>query len=258
MRISAVILVILGSVLTLTIVWAPVGLLLMGFGLICGLIAERWERRDALSAKRRPARRARAKTPRSAVRASSPAVRYREASPVQLFEAGYDEQFAPRHGSSPERFLAEAYATADPESSPLFERDQNFAAAVEPRAENVDREHGSHAAADDGSLFPGMMSLVVEAVENDRSLTATGPRGADGQAYGFDDVRSEWPEAVDEKYYSLRDDASPPPRDEASRPSYAVSNGDPALSETDRESIEETEQLIKLLNKMNGRNPADP
>ena len=45
MRIAAAVLVILGSILTVTIVWAPIGFLLrMGFGLLCGLIADQ---RDA-------------------------------------------------------------------------------------------------------------------------------------------------------------------------------------------------------------------
>ena len=259
MRISAAILVVLGSVLTLTIVWAAVGFLMMGFGLICGLIAERRERRGAPSTKRRPARRGQAKTSRAAVGASAPAAHHREPSLIQLFDPGYDEQFASRHALSPKHSVAEAYATDDLESSPPFEGDQNFAAEVEPRAEYVDRGHRLHAAANDGSLFPGMMSLVVEAVENDQSLAATEPTGAHAQAYAFDDVRHEWPEAVDEAYHSLRDDAPPLPRDEGRRghPSYVVSSGNPALSETDKESIEEAEQLIKLLNKMNEKRPTD-
>src|SRR5580704_15057044 len=124
MRIAGAVLVVLGSLLTLTIVWAAVGFLLMGFGLICGLVAER---RDVLSSNQRPAQLARGKSSRTSIRTPAPVGRYDEASPTQL--SG--------QRSSPERVFARGYPMHALERSSLFDPDQDAASAIEPNRAHV-------------------------------------------------------------------------------------------------------------------------
>lgn len=195
MRITAAVLVVLGSLLTLTIVWAAVGFLMMGFGLICGLVAERRERRHVRSSSQRPAQLARANSSRASMTTPAPVVRYGATSPTRL----------PGHGSSPDRAFTRGSAIPDFESSGLFDPDRDAA--------------------------PGE------------------------QVYDEDTARYDWVEAVDQPLSG--DGSTRSSRDHTIivHPSHLVSNGTAQLSEADEEKIEETEQLIKLLNRMRVAKP---
>ena len=242
MRIAGAVLVVLGSLLTLTIVWAAVGFLLMGFGLICGLVAERRERRDVLSSNQRPAQLARGKSSRTSIRTSAPVGRYDEASPTQL--SG--------QGSSPERVFARGYPMHALERSSLFDPDQDAASAIEPNRAHVNMEHGTHVAPDDESLLPGMMSLVAEAVGSDAK-----PREPGEQVYDVEAVDYDWVEAADQLFSA--DESTDSSRDHAIvvHSSHVASKATAQLSEVDKEKIEEAEQLIKLLNRMSEPNSFD-
>jgi hypothetical protein len=246
MRITGAVLVVLGSLLTLTIVWAAVGFLMMGLGLICGLVAERRERRHVLSSNQRPAQLARSKSSRASMRTPAPVGRY-EASPTQL--SG--------HGSSPERAFASRYPMPDLERSNLFDPDQDSASAIEPNRENVNMEHGAHVAPDDESLLPGMMSLVAEAVGKGQGLSDAKPREPGEQVYDVDAVDYDWVDAADQLFSA--DGSTHSSRDRAivAHSSHVASNGTAQLSEADKEKIEEAEQLIKLLNRMSEPNSVD-
>lgn len=236
MRITGAVLVVLGSLLTLTIVWAAVGFLMMGFGLICGLVAERRERRHVLSCNQRPAPLARGQSSRASMRTSALVVRGAEASPAQL------------SGRRPSPEVARAYPMLDLESSSLFDPDQDTASATEPYT-------GTYVAPDDELLLPGMMSVVAEAVGKGRGLSNAKPGEPGEQVYDVDTVDYDRAEAVDRPF---SDDGSPlSSRDYAIviHSSHVVSNGTAQLSEADKERIEEAEQLLKLLNRMSRTKP---
>jgi hypothetical protein len=254
MRISAAVLVILGSILTVTIVWAPVGLLMMGFGLTCGLIADR---RDGRSSNNRPTQFARAKSSSTRVKPRVPSFGSRGVAQRSSLD---DEGLPlPRH-RSPDWPLALSDQTSDLESSAAFS-EQTITSPIEPATANyADFQHDADQTSDDESLLPRMISLLAEAVGKEHGYRGPEPSGPNWQRHDLDAATREWADSVDELTYSSGDKSTRSSRDEpvVAHPSSIDLNEVVQMSEAEKESTREAEQFMKLLNQMSKPNAAGP
>ena len=250
MRTAAAVLVILGSILTVTIVWATTGLLLMGFGLLCGLIA------DLRDARYRPTQFANAKSSPIPAITRAPIVGHRDASPLWAFGSGVEGWSVSARGSLAEPPFARHDAVPDFESSAAFS-EHAITSIIEPDAVYfADSKHGIHLANDEESLLPGMMSLVAQAVGHE--LGAAEPSELSRQVHDIDAVGRERPQTVDEPTYWSGEELT----DSSGSGSMVVRSSHLILKELAEMSaaytknVEEVEQLTGLLDQMSKAKPA--
>jgi hypothetical protein len=254
MRITAAGLVIFGSILTVTVVWAPVGLLMMGFGLMCGLIADR---RDARSSDDRPTQFTRSKSWSTPAKTRAPSFGSRDVSSSRRSSADDEGLPVPEHRSPDWPFVLSDKAS-DLESSAVFS-EQAITFSMVPRTANyADFGHGVDQASDD-ELLPRMISLLAEVVGKGQG---SGPEPSDPnwQGHDVDAATREWAETVDEPTYSSGDKSTRSSRDEpvVAHPFSVDLNEVAQMSEAERESTREAEQLMELLNQMSKPNAAGP
>jgi hypothetical protein len=268
MRIAAAVLVILGSILTVTIVWLAIGLLLMGFGLLCGLIADH---RDARSSNN-PAKFANGKPRRARVRGRSPMVRFRDASPLQPPGAVVEGSFAFARNPLPEALLARRKPAANFEDYSAIP-EQAISAVIDLGARHyAQSKHAVDLENDEQSLLPAMMSLVAQAVGQDAadiSAPISRTEAADLSVPLLQDLQGEfhhvvtagvdWAQTADDINCRLGEEGI----DISSR-KPVIAHPSPLilkeLAEMDavfKENVEEAEQLIELLNQMSMPKLAD-
>jgi hypothetical protein len=253
MRISAAVLVILGSILTVTIVWAPVGLLMMGFGLTCGLIADR---RDARSSDTRPAQFAQAKSWFTPAKTRAPSSGSRGVSSSQHFSS-IDEGSSVPGLRSPDWPLALSDQASNLESSAVFS-EQAIPSTMDPGTTNyAEFEHGADQAPDNESLLPQMISLLAKVVRKGPGPGAE-PGDENLQDHNVDANTREWAETVDEPTYSSGDRSTRSSRDErvVAHLSSVDLNEVAQMSEAEKESAREAQQLMELLKQMSKPNAA--
>jgi hypothetical protein len=256
MRIAAFILVILGSILTVTIVWLPVGLFLMGCGLLCGLIADS---RASLSTSD-VAGLAKVKAPRPRARAGSSIFRFRDASPLPSDGTGGGSFAFARRPNRAAKFDAMVSSKqAIPLSIPLF---TNPGAPHPTSSEpDIDLANGQH-------LLPAMMSLLAQAVGHDAAETSEPNRQSQTadpgspllldryvevhQVHHVGAAGDEWVQGAEDRNYWPGEEATDPssPGPEVVRSSPLILKELAEMSAAYKENVEETEQLIGLLEQM--------